>query len=90
VNDSQKFGAVLEALEIVAHTIAHNAIVEQIYMNYGPLAADLREALVKLYARVLHCLAEANHYYGKSNLSKSAPLTRFGPESLCFRVIQGD
>ncbi|KAI9772569.1 MAG: hypothetical protein M1839_002451 [Geoglossum umbratile] len=72
VNDSQKFGAVLEALEIAAHTIAHNAIVEQIYMNYGPLAAGLREALVKLYARVLHCLAKANHYYGKSSLRRLA------------------
>ena len=69
MNDGQKFGAVLEALELIAHTIAHNAVVEQIYVNCGLLASGLRDALVKLYTRVLQCLIEANHYYGKSNLS---------------------
>ncbi|KAI9763081.1 MAG: hypothetical protein M1840_000928 [Geoglossum simile] len=68
VNESQKFGALLEALELVAHTIAHNAIIEQIYADRELPAGGLRDALIKLYARVLQCLAVANRYYGKSNL----------------------
>jgi len=77
VNDSQKFGAVLEVLELAAHVIAHNAVVEQIYVNRELLVGGLRDALIKLYARVLQCLIEAHDYYGKTTLSKlfrSTPL----------------
>jgi hypothetical protein len=79
VNDRQKFGAVLEVLELVAHAIAHNAVVEQIYVNRGLMVDGLRDALIRLYARVLQCLVEANRYYDKSNLSKLLRLTPLHP-----------
>ena len=75
MDDSQEFGEVLEALELAAYTIAHNAVVEQIYVNQGLLTASLRATLVTLYAAVLQVLVEARKYYGKDNLGKFIRLT---------------
>ncbi|MCJ1332013.1 hypothetical protein MMC10_008705 [Thelotrema lepadinum] len=63
VNDSNKFAAVIEGIEIIAELICRYAIVEDLYPQSSSAAGiELEKALVKLYAAILTCLSRARRY----------------------------
>lgn len=71
VNDSKKFGEVIEGIAWIAEIICHYSIVEGLYLNEKSEATkELRRALVKLYAAVLTYLSKAKHYLEQRSASK--------------------
>ncbi|KAH0536560.1 hypothetical protein FGG08_006568 [Glutinoglossum americanum] len=67
VNDSQKFGALLEGMERIAHLISRFAIFEDLYLHDQLSSSDgLKRSLIELYTTVLLYLSKARCYYGQN------------------------
>jgi hypothetical protein len=67
VNDSQKFGALLEGMERIAYLVSRYAIFEDLYLHHQLSSFDgLERSLIELYATVLMYLSKARCYYDQS------------------------
>ncbi|RAO71367.1 uncharacterized protein BHQ10_007379 [Talaromyces amestolkiae] len=73
INDVERYGAMMEGIEVVAGIIARFSEVEKNDLTgRSNLKTQLENGLIKLYAAVLKYLAEARHYYNSSTGKKLA------------------
>lgn len=67
MDDSQKIGALLVGLEVIANLMGRCTIYETLYLGDGTRSAiKFGEAVVELYARILLYLVRAKQYYSKN------------------------
>ena len=72
-NDVQKFGAIVEGVETVAHIITRYTIIEHLYLTRNTKFTDeLNDAITRLYAEVLRFLSKACRYYSQSTALRVA------------------
>lgn len=73
INDVERYGSMMEGIEVVAGIIARFSEVEKNDLTgRSNLKTQLENGLIKLYAAVLKYLAEARHYYNSSTGKKFA------------------
>ncbi|PCH02638.1 Hypothetical protein PENO1_036910 [Penicillium occitanis (nom. inval.)] len=73
INDVERYGSMMEGIEVVAGIIARFSEVEKNDLTgRSNLKTQLENGLIKLYAAVLKYLAEARHYYNSSTGKKLA------------------
>ena len=73
VNDSETFGAMVEAIEYISNLITRCAILENLYLRGSGLASatdHLKDAIVKLYISVLRYLCRARKYFARSTAKR--------------------
>ena len=73
VNDSETFGAMVEAVEYISNLITRCAILENLYLRGSSLASatdHLKDAIVKLYISVLRYLCRARKYFARSTAKR--------------------
>lgn len=73
LNDSQTFGAMIEGVETVTHSITRYSIMEHLYLDpsrQSAIHSQLRENMVKLYVSILRYLARAKEHFSKATIKR--------------------
>lgn len=71
VNDSSKFGFMVEGLADIAELISRYAIIEKLYPSSpSDVAKGVERALVKSYAAILVYLSKVKGYFAQPSGSK--------------------
>ena len=75
INDTEKFGFVIEGMAEIAETIPRYAIYERIsLLSESSAYTELRRALVRLYAEILVYISTARMYFEEKSISESTTL----------------
>ena len=70
ISDSKRYATVLEGMELTSCIIAGYAIVEEVYFQHSSNAAELlKQAISKLYAKILMYPDGARQYYSRDTIS---------------------
>jgi hypothetical protein len=71
--DSQKFGVVLEGIELITLETCYYSIFQNVYLR-GDRESETRDqiskALVRVYSKILEYLCVAKRYYEQRTLSR--------------------
>ncbi|KAK3168532.1 hypothetical protein OEA41_004980 [Lepraria neglecta] len=92
VGDIEKFSFMIEGLEIIAYTIDHYAIFENIYLRspVSSVVGKLNDALTAFYEVILKYLAKAKHYFEEksgSRILKGALVSKENLDALLSRIV---
>ena len=62
--DVKTFGSIVENIPSIAELICRSALMEELLLRSpAPAAEELRQALVRLYVRIMDYLARARAYF---------------------------
>ena len=92
MGDIEKFSFMIEGLEMIAYTIDHYAIFENIYLRsrVSSVVGKLKDALTALYAVILKYLAKAKYYFEEksgSRILKGAFVSKENLDALLSRIV---